>query len=90
MEETTNAPFWTKRVLTIKEVASYTGYSLSYLKKLTHLGEIPFSKPNGKSLFFDREKIEEWLLRNPQKTKDEIKQAAVLHVTSGRLPRRKT
>ena len=90
MENKTNTPFWAKKVLTLDEVVAYTGFKKSYLYELTSTGQIPFSKPNGKSLFFDREKIEEWLLRNPQKTNEEIKQAAVLHVTSSRLSRRKT
>lgn len=87
-ENTETAPFWTKRVLSLSEVATYTGYKPSYLKKLTYLGEIPFSRPNGKSIFFDREKIEEWLLRNPQKSKHEIEHAAMKHITGNQ--KRKT
>lgn len=87
-ENTDTAPFWTKRVLTVDEVVAYTGFKKSYLYILTSTGQIPFSKPNGKSIFFDREKIEEWLLRNPQKSKHEIEHAAMKHITGSQ--KRKT
>jgi len=40
----------------------------SYAYKLTHTGKIPHSKHDGKLVFFDRRKIEEWLLSNPVET----------------------
>jgi excisionase family DNA binding protein len=59
-----------KKVLTIKEVLRYTGYSKSHLYKLTANNQIPYSKPNGKSLFFDKDEIDQWLLRNKQEVID--------------------
>ena len=53
-----------KEVLTAKELAEYTGFKISYIYKLVHLKHIPFSKPHGKNLFFDRMKINRWLLNN--------------------------
>ncbi len=53
-----------KKVLTFEETCDYTGISRSYLYKLTAAGIIPHSKPNGKLIFFEREKIVRWLLRN--------------------------
>lgn len=53
-----------KRVLTFDEAVEFTGYARSYLYKLTSSGVIPHSKPNGKRIFFDREKLEAWLLGN--------------------------
>jgi hypothetical protein len=53
-----------KRVLDINECAELTGYSRLYLYQLTSQGIIPFSKPR-KKLFFDRVKVENWLLSNP-------------------------
>lgn len=66
-----------KQVLTLKEVAQYTGLSMSYLYKLTHKSEIPFYKPNGKVIFIDRLELETWLKRNRSKSIDEIKQDAI-------------
>ena len=57
-----------KEVLTFDEAALFTGFSKSYLYKLTSAGIIPHSKPNGKNLFFDRVKVQTWLLGKPIKT----------------------
>lgn len=64
--------FGLKEVLNVEELADYTGFKKSYIYKLVHANLIPFSKPNGKVLFFQRSKIDEWLLQNSQKSNDEI------------------
>jgi len=69
-----------KTVLTFEEAARYTGFSRSYLYKLTHLQKIPCSKPAGKMLFFDRAELENWLLTN-QVTHEEIENKASTYVT---------
>jgi excisionase family DNA binding protein len=69
-----------KNVLTFSEAARYTGFSKSYLYKLTHLQKIPCSKPAGKMLFFDRAEIEKWLLNN-QAVHEAIENAASTYVT---------
>lgn len=56
-----------KKVLTVKEASAYTGYAISYIYKLTSQGVLPYCKPNGKTIFFDIEKLEEWLLSNEVK-----------------------
>ncbi|MBU3025914.1 helix-turn-helix domain-containing protein [Zobellia galactanivorans] len=66
----------TKAVLTFEEACSYTNYSSSYMYKLTSSQNIPHSKPNGKAIFFDRLKLEAWLLRNHRKSKTEIEDEA--------------
>ena len=70
-----------KEVLTFDETATFTGFSKSYLYKLTSAGIIPHSKPNGKNLFFDRAKVQQWLLGKPIKTSAEINAAASDYVT---------
>lgn len=66
-----------KTVLCLDEAAEYTGLSRSYLYKLTAKGEIPFSKPRGKLLYFSREKLDQWLLSNQQKSIQEIQNEAL-------------
>ena len=66
-----------KTVLTIEEACSYTGYAKAYIHKLTSKRELPFSKPNGKAIFFERKNLEEWMLRNPSKAKYQIEQEAI-------------
>lgn len=70
----------TKKVLTLEEACDYTGISRSYLYKLTSAGIIPHSKPNGKMIFFDINRLNEWLLRNNRKSKCEIKNEALNYV----------
>lgn len=62
----------TKEVLTSEEAARYMGVKLSYLYKLTHRGEIPHYKPNGKMCYFKRTELEEWLTANPVATSTEL------------------
>ena len=54
-----------KKVLNFIELSEYTGFSKSFLYKLTSQGKIPGAyKPTGKHWFFERGKIDEWLLSN--------------------------
>jgi len=69
-----------KKVLTFSEAARYTGFSRSYLYKLTSMQKIPCSKPAGKMIFFDRVELENWLLRN-QEVHEEIDTIASTYVT---------
>ena len=52
------------KVLTFEQGCQYLGYAKSYVYKLTSAGILPYSKPNGKSIFFDRDKLEAWMLSN--------------------------
>lgn len=65
-----------KQVLNFAEAAKYLELSHSHLYKLTSAGNIPFYKPNGKKLYFNRVELDEWLLRNRNNTQDEIEQQA--------------
>jgi excisionase family DNA binding protein len=65
-----------KQVLNFAEAAKYLELSHSHLYKLTSSGTIPFYKPNGKKLYFNRAELDEWLLRNRNSTKAEIEQRA--------------
>lgn len=69
-----------KKVLTLDEVAAYTGLSKSYLYKLTSSSIIPHHKP-GKQIYFDREELEQWLLRNRVSTVEEIESQAATYAT---------
>ncbi|WP_117884798.1 helix-turn-helix domain-containing protein [Aureibaculum luteum] len=63
-----------KQVLSFSDMIAFTGMSESRLYKLTSSRKIPFSKV-GRSLYFDRKQIEEWLLSNPNLTDDEIEKS---------------
>ena len=66
-----------KEVLSFEEARIYMGVSHSYLYKLTASGDIPHSKPKGKLIYFERTKLNVWLLRNPIKGPYEIEDAAI-------------
>ena len=66
-----------KEVLTFEEACEYMGISRSFLYKLTSTRKIPHSKPNGKMIFFEKKKLNVWLLQNGRKSKAEIKSEAL-------------
>ena len=65
-----------KDILNVEELSEYTGFKKSYIYKLVHESKIPYSKPNGKSLFFDRKKIDQWLLQNSYTSNIELRREA--------------
>jgi predicted DNA-binding transcriptional regulator AlpA len=69
-----------KKVFNVANLQMYTGWSLSKIYKLTSAKLIPFSKPTNGSLFFERERIEEWLLQNPSYSEDDIKEKVNAHL----------
>lgn len=71
-----------KHVLTFEEGCNYLGYKKSYVYKLTSAKIIPFSKPNGKKIFFDKAKLEEWMLSNPSSSFSDRKILASSYITS--------
>lgn len=45
--------------------------------KLTCLNKIPYYKPpQGKNIYFSKEEIDKWLLKNPIKTVEQIEEEA--------------
>ena len=48
-----------KNVLTLEDAALLTGLSKSHLYRLTCTHQIPFYKPNGKQIYFDRIGVDE-------------------------------
>ena len=65
-----------KQVLNFNETCKYLELSQSHLYKLTSTGAIPHYKPNGKKIYFQREELDHWLLRNRMDSQDEIEQQA--------------
>ena len=74
-----------KNVLTLDDVAALTGLSKSHLYKLTCTHQIPFYKPNGKQIYFDRGEIENWMKQNRVATNDEIEAQAVTYLVTGKI-----
>lgn len=56
----------TKEILNFNEAALFLDISHSHLYKLTSQRQIPHFCPQGKRLYFKRDELQEWLLRNRQ------------------------
>lgn len=69
-----NVRFYGKKdILTVEELAQYTGYSESYVYKLCHHRRIPhYNNEFGRRLFFVLDEIKEWCTANRVKTVSEI------------------
>ena len=74
---------FSKNVLNLEEACNYLGFKKSYLYKLTSAGIIPHSKPNGKTIFFDKAKLEAWMLSNPCMSLSDKKIIASTYLTTG-------
>jgi len=52
--------------------------------KHTSLNTVPFSKPFGKLVYFDRTELEKWMLQNPICTTNEIESQAQKYCMSNK------
>ncbi|MCL6217040.1 MULTISPECIES: helix-turn-helix transcriptional regulator [Flavobacteriaceae] len=65
----------TKKVMNVEDLAQYTGLSKSKIYKLTHLRLIPMgNNPNIRQKFFDKDKIDAWLLGEPELSDEFLEQ----------------
>ncbi len=74
--ELENQLYITKKVLSFEEASKFLNLSKSYLYQLTSKALIPHYKPQGKMLYFEREELEKWLMKNPVKSRQELKDEA--------------
>lgn len=74
-----------KQIMTIGDLAAYTGWSKSYIYKKTSDGTLKFSKPLGKTIFFSKEWVDGFLMSNTSLTVSEIasKAKASLSLNNG-------
>ena len=71
-----------KNVLSLDDAALLTNMSKSHLYKLTCSKQIPFYRPSGKRVYFDRQELEGWLKQNRVTTQTEAEQQAIAYVMS--------
>lgn len=65
----------TRKTMSLTEFCEYAGLSRQTAYKLTSGQKVPHSK-RGKRLYFDREKVDAWLLENQVATHSEIQEKA--------------
>ncbi len=73
-----------KRVLTIDDVALLTNLSKSHIYKLTCSHQIPYYKPNGKSIYFERAEVEAWMLQCRMATTEEVEAQAAKYIATNK------
>lgn len=76
-----------KPVLDFDDACRYLKFSPSNLYKFTSLKQIPHYCPQGKKLYFNREELDQWLLRNRQTSGDEIEAAAIDYIIKNKRRR---
>jgi len=73
-----------KQILTVEDLINYTGFSRSYIYKLVHKNILPYSKPNGKTLFFQKNEIDSFLLQNKSVSNAQLTQKAFDYVAKSK------
>ena len=69
-----------KEVLTVEEAAKFMGMARSSLYKMTSDQTIPFYRPNGKMIFFEKTDLISWIRKNRVSSREEIEEEARLHM----------
>ena len=73
-----------KPVLTFEEACKYCGVSASSMYKHTSANRIAYYKPEGKLIYFKRDELDEWMLRNRQSTHEEMAEMATSYTARNR------
>lgn len=68
-----------KEVLTLDEACIYTSTSKSFMYKCTSTNRIPHYKPSGRMIYFKKEDLTAWMLRNRVSTSEEIAMKATTY-----------
>lgn len=74
-----------KTVLTLNDVALLTGLSKSHLYKMTCQKQLPYYRPNGKQIYFDRAEVEAWMKQNRVSSANEADAQAAKYVAERRV-----
>lgn len=59
-------------ILTVSDLSALTGWKKGWIYKLTSRGELSFYKPNGKTIFFKLEEVEDYIFRNRSMSNSEM------------------
>lgn len=78
-----------KQALTLEDASLLSGLSKSHLYKEVWKKKIPYYKPNGKLLYFDKDELTKWLLSHRVKTVDELETEAANYLVTGKAKKAK-
>ena len=65
-----------KQIMSFEQFCEYASISKSHGYKLTHSLSIPFYRPMGKMIYFEKAEVDKWLRRNRVKSIQEIQEEA--------------
>ena len=68
--------FTTKEILNLEEASAFLGIAKSTLYKMTHLNQLPFFKPAGKLIFFEKKALLDWVRGAKSLSEKEIRAEA--------------
>ena len=68
--------FTTKEILNLEEASAFLGIAKSTLYKMTHLNQLPFFKPAGKLIFFEKKALLDWVRGVKVMSQEEIRTEA--------------
>ena len=71
-----NLCYSAKEVLNLEEAACFLGIAKSTLYKMTHENRIPFYKPAGKLIYFEKSVLLDWIRSNRVMSEAELQEAA--------------
>lgn len=75
-----NLCYAAKEVLNLEEAATFLGIAKSTLYKMTHENHLPYFKPSGKLIFFEKKALLDWVRGAKSKSVDEIKEEAAAKI----------
>ena len=76
-----------KEVLTLEEASAFLGIKKSTLYKMTHFSQVPYYKPTGKLIFFEKSVLLDWVRNVKVKSHEEIREEAARHIAKLAVPR---
>lgn len=79
-EQTGEPCYAAKEILNLEEAATFLGIAKSTLYKMTHLNQLPYFKPSGKLIFFEKKKLIEWVRGAKSMSVEEIKEEAAAKI----------
>lgn len=68
-----NLCYMTKEVLNLEEASAFLGIAKSTLYKMTHLNQLPYFKPAGKLIFFEKKALLDWVRGARAMSEEEIR-----------------
>ena len=75
-----NLCFNAKEVLNLEEASAFLGIAKSTLYKMTHQNILPYFKPAGKLIFFEKRALLDWVRGAKALSEDEIRQEAAIRL----------